>query len=115
MKLKNNELIWDDIIIETFNLDKNNFTLDELTEILKKNKLIKGNYVKLDKSTKDKIIKDTYKYTSRIRLNIFLAYILSNYTTTIETPNCYYCSYNKDFTRIPENDIHKILTKYEVN
>ena len=55
-----------------------------------------------------------HKTCSRMRTNIFLAYLLSNYSVNNETPNCYYCSYNKDFNEISSGDLNKILNTLEV-
>jgi len=111
----NDKVYWDDVVLEAFNLDSNVVSLETLTTKLKKDKILKGNFVRLDDDLKKILLKtSTYKTASKIRINIFLSYLLSNYSVSNTIPNCYYCSYNKDFKEIPDNDLNKILKKFEV-
>ena len=110
----NDKVFWDEIIMETFQLDSNIVSLDTLKNKLKKDKILKGNYIRLNNNIRKLLNTNKHKTCSRMRTNIFLAYLLSNYSVNNETPNCYYCSYNKDFNEISSGDLNKILNTLEV-
>ena len=111
----NEKIFWDDKIMEAFDLDTNVVSLEKLSDKLKQEKIIKGNYVNLNDKIKKLLFESSnYKYSSRIRKNIFFSYLLSNYSVNNNVPNCYYCSYKKDFQEIPTNDLNNILNILEV-
>lgn len=107
---------WDDAVIEAFDLDSNVVSLEKLHKKLKKdNILIKGNYIKINDDIKKLLLKSpSWKTKSKVRVNIFISYLLSHFSVSNNVPNCYYCSYKKDFNEIPINDFNKILNKFEV-
>ena len=107
---------WDDAVMEAFNLDSNLVSLEKLTTKLKKdNILIKGNYIRINDDIKKLLLKSpSWKNRSKVRVNIFISYLLSHFSVSNNVPSCYYCSYKKDFNEIPVNDFNKILNKFEV-
>jgi len=111
----NDKAYWDDVVMEAFNLDSNVVSLETLTTKLRKDKILKGNFARLSDDLKKILFKSaSWKTKSQIRVNIFFSYLLSHFSVNNSIPDCYYCSYNKDFKEIPVNDLNKILNKFEV-
>ena len=46
----------------------------------------------------------TYKNQKKIRINIFLAYILANHSIKNDRPSSHYCSYDQDFNELNKNN-----------
>ena len=116
MQNQNNTIVWDDTVYNIFNLDCNNMSLEDFTTKLKKEKYIKNNYVYLSKNIMETLYpgKGYYYNTNKIRINVFLSYLLSHHSIKNDIPNCFYYSYNKGFSEVPNNVLKNILNTFQV-
>ena len=105
-------LIWDNQTIDILKLENNDCSLKDIKTYLQKNNLLKGNSVKINEDI-SKLYKTKYNKKS-IRLNIFLAYMLSHHSLKNEEPSYYHCNFKKKFKEIPSNDLDNILNTFNI-
>jgi hypothetical protein len=110
-------LIWDNITADILDLENTSCSLSVIADKLKtKNFLSKRGTHVLINSDVSKMLSDnyTYKNQKKIRINIFLAYILANHSIKNDRPSSHYCSYDQDFNELNKKEICNILNAFDI-